>query len=200
MPEEMDGYYRGMNEERYSRMRRSRSKSPPPFRENIHRSSHKTRADSYRTSNVTESKNRRYDGTKYWNGEGGRRGGGDVKRDSRKRPDKEDESHKWDHIEAEFQLKQARNRAEIRIKKGRAHAIDVLIAYAHWNEMDIEAGLPDPVTLLKEVSENEKLNELQLAVSMHLKWKDPNKEFWQVSDLVRPTLFGEMRVIYGAFC
>ena len=47
--------------------------------------------------------------------------------------------------------------------------------------MDIEAGLPDPVTLLKEVSEKERLVELQFAVSMHLRWKDPNGEFWQVS-------------------
>ena len=109
MPEEVDGHYRGMNEERYSRMRRSRSNSPPPFRENTHRFAHKTRADRYHDSNAMRSKNKRYKETRYRNGEGGGHERDDTERDSRRRLNKEDESHKWDRVEAEFQLKQARN-------------------------------------------------------------------------------------------
>jgi hypothetical protein len=178
MSSKVDEHYRGMNEERYHMIGRSRSLSPP--------SSKRIRYCSYKTHNGTNeshqySRNERTYKIAHQKNSFHRLKTNETTDAFNKEAINQDQRQIWDRVEAEFQLKQFKNRAEIRIQGGRAHPIDILTAYNDWDQLKMEVGFPDPVTLLEEITEKKELIELQNSISMHLKWSNTNIEFWQVS-------------------
>jgi Conserved mid region of cactin len=104
----------------------------------------------------------------------------------------EDErSREWIAQEDDFVLKQAKKKAEIRVKDGRAKAIDWLTVllrniYPTRNLLDDEYDtstieLIDPDKLLDGLSEEQSLDlEKDLDTFLHLEKNAQNKDYWRV--------------------
>ena len=106
----------------------------------------------------------------------------------------DEKSREWVAQEDDFVLHQAKKRAEIRVKEGRAKPIDWLavgmrIVDTTRNPLDDEFDLTkidivDPGRVLEEVSE-EQLSELDKDIDtfLHLEKNAQNKDYWRVSQL-----------------
>lgn len=153
-----------------------RSQSPPPWRR-----PHKASRVNYEDGRVSERRER-YTTTERA-----------QKEQVRLNQIQEDEkSREWVAQEDDFVLKQAKKRAEIRVKEGRAKPIDWLavgiqIVDATRNPLDDELDLTkidilDPSRVLEEVSE-EHLSELDKDIDtfLHLEKNAQNKDYWRVS-------------------
>ncbi|KAI8985131.1 mid region of cactin-domain-containing protein [Pilobolus umbonatus] len=94
----------------------------------------------------------------------------------------------WEAKEEEFHLEQAKRRAEIRIKEGRAKPIDILAMNLRLanesdkieDEVDLEIDLDEPYTIFDNLSLAE-TEELHKDIQMHLALeKNPKTlEFWR---------------------
>ena len=106
----------------------------------------------------------------------------------------DEKSREWVAQEDDFVLNQAKKRAEIRVKEGRARPIDWLAVAMHIvdttrnpldDELDpAEIGIVDPRKVLEGISE-ERLSELEKDIDtfLHLEKNAQNKDYWRVSQL-----------------
>ncbi|OZJ04826.1 hypothetical protein BZG36_02347 [Bifiguratus adelaidae] len=98
----------------------------------------------------------------------------------------------WYAREEEFHLEQAKRRAEIRIKEGRAKPIDVLAMNLRLanepdkveEDVDIEVDLEEPYTIFDNLT-LEEMEELHKDINMYLALeKSPESvEFWKASNM-----------------
>lgn len=106
----------------------------------------------------------------------------------------DEKSREWVAQEDDFVLNQAKKRAEIRVKEGRAKPIDSLAVAMRIidqtrnpldDEFDLaEIDIVDPGKVLGGVSE-ERLSELEKDIDtfLHLEKNAQNKDYWRVSGL-----------------
>ena len=104
----------------------------------------------------------------------------------------DEKSREWVAQEDDFVLKQAKKRAEIRVKEGRAKAIDWLVVAMRVidttrNPLDDEfdpaqVDILDPSKVLEEVSEEQSFElEKDIDTFLHLEKSAQNKDYWRVS-------------------
>lgn len=98
----------------------------------------------------------------------------------------------WEQKELEFHLEQAKRRAQIRIKEGRAKPIDVLAmnlslatdgAIAdEFDAMGLEMEMDEPYTIFQQGLQLEDVEELEKDIRMYLELEhdEMNIEFWKV--------------------
>ncbi|RCH94539.1 hypothetical protein CU097_009247 [Rhizopus azygosporus] len=108
----------------------------------------------------------------------------------------------WESKEEEFHLEQAKKRAEIRIKEGRAKPIDLLamnlrLAYEPdkvEEDVDLEVDLDEPYTIFENLS-LEETDELHKDIQMHLKLEKNEKLllFWRAMIVVAEDCLSKMR-------
>ncbi|CAO3665703.1 unnamed protein product [Rhizopus microsporus] len=108
----------------------------------------------------------------------------------------------WELKEEEFHLEQAKKRAEIRIKEGRAKPIDLLamnlrLAYEPdkvEEDVDLEVDLDEPYTIFENLS-LEETDELHKDIQMHLKLEKNEKLllFWRAMIVVAEDCLSKMR-------
>ncbi|KAF3106903.1 hypothetical protein TWF569_005848 [Orbilia oligospora] len=184
--------------------KRSRSGSPPPWRGRDKPSS-SSRRDRDRDS---ERPNHGRSGRGDRDGERGGRGGGaagrnrDGDRDNRRDQDsfakeqtrrnalqEEEQMREWVSQEDVFVLKQAKKKAEIRVKEGRAKPIDFLavnlrVIDKDRNPLDDEIDdadldIVDPEGVFEGLGDNElEALEKDIAVYLDLETNKENKEYW----------------------
>jgi Conserved mid region of cactin len=104
----------------------------------------------------------------------------------------DEKSREWVAQEDDFVLKQAKRRAEIRVKEGRAKPIDWLAVAMRTvdttrNPLDdefdpAEVDVINPSSVLEEMSEQQ-LSELEKDINtfLHLEKNAQNKDYWRVS-------------------
>ncbi|RUS21909.1 mid region of cactin-domain-containing protein [Endogone sp. FLAS-F59071] len=108
----------------------------------------------------------------------------------------------WQAKEDEFHLEQAKRRAEIRIKEGRAKPIDILamnMRLANEAEMleenvELEIDLEEPYTIFDNLTVEE-VEELHKDIQMYLSLEkdEDNLEFWRAMIIVADDRLGQMR-------
>lgn len=98
----------------------------------------------------------------------------------------------WETKEVEFHLEQAKRRAQIRIKEGRAKPIDVLamnLSLAtdsgiadEFDAMGLEMEMEEPYTIFRQGLQLEDIEELHRDIRMYLELEkdEMNIEFWKV--------------------
>ncbi|KAF7721123.1 hypothetical protein EC973_005388 [Apophysomyces ossiformis] len=112
----------------------------------------------------------------------------------------------WQAKEEEFHLEQAKRRAEIRIKEGRAKPIDILAMNLRLsNEPDkveenveLEIDLEEPYTIFDNLT-LEETEELHQDIQMHLNLEKNEKtlEFWRALIVVADDRVGKLRATDG---
>ncbi|KAG1148834.1 hypothetical protein G6F37_003034 [Rhizopus arrhizus] len=108
----------------------------------------------------------------------------------------------WEAKEEEFHLEQAKKRAEIRIKEGRAKPIDLLamnlrLAYEPdkvEEDVDLEVDLDEPYTIFENLSLDD-TDELYKDIHMHLTLEKNEKslQFWRAMIVVAKDCLSKMR-------
>ncbi|KAK6340104.1 hypothetical protein TWF730_001875 [Orbilia blumenaviensis] len=187
--------------------KRSRSGSPPPWRDRDKPSSRRDR-DSY---NRSERRDREGGGERSSGGDRHRDRGRDGERDGyRERRDQdsfakeqtrrnalqeEEQMREWVSQEDVFVLKQAKKKAEIRVKEGRAKAIDFLavnlrVIDKDRNPLDDEIDdadldIVDPEGVFEGLSDGELESlEKDIGIYLDLETNKENKEYWMTMKVI----------------
>ncbi|KAI8883583.1 hypothetical protein K501DRAFT_184164, partial [Backusella circina FSU 941] len=108
----------------------------------------------------------------------------------------------WETKEEEFHLEQAKRRAEIRIKEGRAKPIDILAMNLRLanepdkveEEIDLEIDLEEPYTIFDHLS-YEDTKELHQDIKLHLMLEKNEKslDFWRAMIVIADDRLEKMR-------
>jgi len=95
----------------------------------------------------------------------------------------------WEQQEDHFHLQQARLRSSIRIRDGRAKAIDLLAAYINPDEEELEIQMHEPYTALVGLSIDD-LEDLLEDIKVYITIdKQENTDFWtDISTIVKDEL------------